>query len=250
MPYRHPSVLANIAATTDIISGGRLIIGLGAGWNQDESDALGIRLPPLKERMDQFEEGVQVIIALLSEPRANFSGQHFTLTDAWCEPKPIQRPHPPIAIGGNGERRTLRIVARFAQHWNSTLTDIGEWHHKCEVLDTHCAEVGRDPGEIERSVNVRLGAGQDPRELQPTIERWRDAGVDVCIVGLGTPHATLIGVAPDGSVELNATGAPSLPSSWPPLRPLMFTAWTVNVAHSCAPPCFGSVPIAVAHSVC
>ena len=162
MPYRHPSVLANIAATTDIISRGRLIIGLGAGWNQDESDALGIRLPPLKERMDQFEEGVQVIIALLSQPRANFSGQHFTLTDAWCEPKPIQRPHPPIAIGGNGERRTLRIVARFAQHWNSTLTDLGEWRHKCEVLERHCAEVGRDPTEIERSVNVRPSCRPGP----------------------------------------------------------------------------------------
>src|SRR4029079_8819995 len=87
MPSRPPSVLANIAATTDIISAGRLIIGLGAGWNQDESDALGIRLPPVKERMDQFEEGVQVIVALLSLPRANFSGQHFTLRDAWCEPK-------------------------------------------------------------------------------------------------------------------------------------------------------------------
>ena len=188
MPYRHPSVLANIAATIDIISGGRLIIGLGAGWNQDESEALGIRLPPLKERMDQFEEGVQVIIELLSQPRANFSGQHFTLTDAWCEPKPIQRPHPPIAIGGNGERRTLRVVARFAQHWNSTLGDTGEWRHKGDVLDAHCAEVGRNPSDIERSVNVRLSAGQDPRELQPTIERWRDAGADVCIVNLTVPH--------------------------------------------------------------
>ena len=113
MPYRHPSVLANIAATIDVISDGRLIIGLGAGWNQDESDALGIRLPPLKERFDQFEEGVQVIVELLSKDRASFEGQHFTLTDAWCEPKPVQRPHPPIAIGGNGERRTLRIVAQL-----------------------------------------------------------------------------------------------------------------------------------------
>lgn len=188
MPYRHPSVLANMAATIDIISSGRLIIGLGAGWNQEESDALGIRLPALKERMDQLEEGVQVIIELLSQPRANFSGQHFTLVDASCEPKPIQRPHPPIAIGGNGERRTLRVVARFAQHWNSTLTDIDEWHRKCDVLDTRCAEVGRDPSEIERSVNVRLAAGQDPRALQPTIEGWRDAGADVCIVNLATPH--------------------------------------------------------------
>ena len=188
MPYRHPSVLANIAASVDVISEGRLIIGLGAGWNQDESDALGIRLPPLKERFDQFEEGVQVIIELLTKDRASFDGQHFTLREAWCEPKPVQRPHPPIAIGGNGERRTLRIVARFAQHWNSTLGDVDEWRRKGEVLDRHCADVGRDPSEIERSINVRLNAGDDPRSLQPVIDGWKEAGADVCIVGLGTPH--------------------------------------------------------------
>ena len=188
MPYRHPSVLANMAATIDIISDGRLIVGLGAGWNQEESDALGIRLPPLKERFDQFEEGVQVIIALLSEERATFKGEHFTLTDAWCAPKPVQRPHPPIAIGGNGERRTLRIVAEHAQHWNSTLGDVAEWQRKVEVLERHCADVGRDPSEIERSVNVRLLAGADPRSLQPAVQAWKDAGADVCIVYLGTPH--------------------------------------------------------------
>ncbi len=188
MPYRHPSVLANIAATVDIISGGRLIIGLGAGWNQEESDALGIRLPPLKERMDQFEEGVQVVVALLSQDRASFAGQHFVLNDAWCEPKPVQRPHPPIAIGGNGERRTLRVVARYAQHWNSTVADPVEWRRKCDVLEQHCADVGRDPSEIERSVNVRLNHGQDPREIQPIVAGWRDAGADVCIVYLNTPH--------------------------------------------------------------
>lgn len=188
MPYRHPSVLANIAATVDIISDGRLIIGLGAGWNQDESDALGIRLPPLKERFDQFEEGVEVIVSLLSQERATFRGEHFQLTDACCEPKPVQRPHPPIAIGGNGERRTLRIVARWAQHWNSTLADVDEWRAKVEVLERHCADVGRDPSEIERSVNLRLAPGADPRELQPTIAAWRDAGADVCIVNLSTPH--------------------------------------------------------------
>jgi F420-dependent oxidoreductase-like protein len=188
MPYRHPSVLANIAATVDVISDGRLIIGLGAGWNQDESDALGIRLPPLKERFDQFEEGVQVIIKLLSEDRASFQGRHFTLTEAWCEPKPVQRPHPPIAIGGNGEKRTLRVVARYAQHWNSTLGDVAQWQAKCEVLDRHCAEAGRDPAEIERSVNVRLSAGADPRDLQPQVQAWKDAGADVCVVYLGTPH--------------------------------------------------------------
>jgi F420-dependent oxidoreductase-like protein len=188
MPYRHPAVLANMTASIDVISGGRLIIGLGAGWNQDESDALGIRLPPLRERFDQFEEGVQVIIELLTKDRASFQGRHFTLREAWCEPKPLQHPHPPIAIGGNGERRTLRIVARYAQHWNSTLGDIAEWRRKGEVLDRHCADVGRDPSAIERSVNVRLNAGDDPRSLQPVVAGWKDAGADVCIVGLGTPH--------------------------------------------------------------
>jgi F420-dependent oxidoreductase-like protein len=188
MPYRHPSVLANIAATVDVMSGGRLIIGLGAGWNQAESDALGIYLPPLKERFDQFEEGVQVIVELLTKDRATFHGQHFTLTEAWCEPKPVQQPHPPIAIGGNGERRTLRVVAKYAQHWNSTLGDVDEWRRKGEVLDRHCADVGRDPSEIERSINVRLNAGADPRSLQPTVAAWKDAGADVCIVYLGTPH--------------------------------------------------------------
>ena len=83
-----------------------------------------------------------MIVRLLSDERANFTGQHFTLTDAWCEPKPVQRPHPPIAIGGNGEKRTLRVVARFAQHWNSTLGDVGAWQAKGEVLDRHCADVG------------------------------------------------------------------------------------------------------------
>ena len=165
MPYRHPSVLANIAATVDIISDGRLIVGLGAGWNQEESDALGIRLPPLKERFDQFEEGVQVIIgAARRGDRATFDGAHFTLTDAWCEPKPVQRPHPPIAIGGNGEKRTLRIVAEYAQHWNSTLGDVGAWQRKGAVLEQHCADVGSRPGGDRASVNVRLAGRRRPAD--------------------------------------------------------------------------------------
>ena len=164
MPYRHPAVLANMAATTDIISDGRLIIGLGAGWNQEESDALGLVLPPLKERFDRFDEGIQVIVALLSQQRASFDGQYFQLREAWCEPKPVQRPHPPIAIGGNGERRTLRAVARWAQHWNSTLADVDEWKRKRDVLHAHCADVGRDPNRDrmlgERALRPGSGRGR------------------------------------------------------------------------------------------
>jgi F420-dependent oxidoreductase-like protein len=188
MPYRHPSVLANMAATIDIISGGRLIIGLGAGWNEDESDALGLSLAPLKQRFDQFDEGIQVIIALLTEDRASFDGQHFQLRDAWCEPKPVQRPHPPIAIGGNGEKRTLRSVARWAQHWNSTLADVNEWQRKRDVLYAHCADVGRDPAEIECSINLRYDAAAGPTSLVPRAEQWAAVGADTIIINLATPH--------------------------------------------------------------
>ena len=119
MIYRHPAVLANMAATVDIISGGRLELGLGAGWNQMECDAYGIDLPPLRERFDRFDEGVEAIVGLLSQTTTTFAGQYVKLTDARCEPKPVQRPHPPITIGGRGKQRTLRTVARWAQQWNA-----------------------------------------------------------------------------------------------------------------------------------
>src|SRR4249919_1026390 len=111
MIYRHPAVLANMAATVDIISGGRLELGLGAGWNQEESDAYGIDLPPLKERFDRFDEALEVITSLLTKTESTFDGQHYQLAAARCEPKPVQQPHPPICIGGSGPNRTLRSVA-------------------------------------------------------------------------------------------------------------------------------------------
>src|SRR5688500_4184202 len=98
--YRHPAVLANMAATVDIVSGGRLELGLGAGWNQEECDAYGIELPPLKERFDRFDEAVEVIVGLLSQETTTLDGRHYRLRDARCEPKPVQQPHPPICIGG------------------------------------------------------------------------------------------------------------------------------------------------------
>jgi F420-dependent oxidoreductase-like protein len=188
MPYRHPSVLANMAATIDIISGGRLVIGLGAGWNQDESDALGIPLPGLKERFDRFDEGIEIIVGLLTQERTTFGGRYFQLTEAWCEPKPVQRPHPPIAIGGNGEKRTLKTVARWAQHWNSTLADTAEWARKRDVLHGHCADLGRDPSEIECSVNLRYDPATGASGVAAQAERWRNAGADVAVVSLPVPH--------------------------------------------------------------
>ena len=191
MIYRHPAVLANMAATVDIIAEGRLEIGLGAGWNQQECDAYGIALPPLKERMDRFDEGVEVIVRLLSDTTTTFDGQYLHLTDARCEPKPVQRPHPPITIGGRGRKRTLRTAARWAQQWNAITADPGEWASLKQTLVEHCQSLGRDPAEITCSVNVRVDPGQGPGPAVETAAAYRDAGADLAIMNL--PH----GAPPD-----------------------------------------------------
>ena len=183
MIYRHPAVLANMAATVDIMSGGRLELGVGAAWNQMECDAYGIRLPPLKERFDRFDEGVEAMVALLTQTVSNFSGQYVQLTEARCEPKPVQKPHPPITIGGTGRKRTLRTTARWAQQWNSVgRAGVDEWLELKEVLAAHCADIGRDVNEITCSVNLRYQDDLDDVVAQAVT--WRAAGVDLAIVGL------------------------------------------------------------------
>jgi F420-dependent oxidoreductase-like protein len=203
MIYRHPAVLANMAATVDIISGGRLEIGLGAGWNQLECDAYGIDLPPLRERFDRFDEGTEAIVRLLSQATTTLTGQYVQLTDARCEPKPVQRPHPPVTIGGRGKQRTLRTVARWAQQWNAIVADPQDWLELKEVLAGHCAAVGRDVNEITCSVNVRIDpdAGLDP--VLAAVAAYRDAGVDLVILNL--PHH-----AKPGSLEPLAEALGSL----------------------------------------
>jgi F420-dependent oxidoreductase-like protein len=187
MIYRHPAVLANMAASVDIISNGRLDLGLGAGWNQQECDAYGIPLPPLKERFDRFDEGVAAIISLLSNEGSSFDGRYVQLHDARCEPKPVQRPHPPIVIGGNGPTRTLRAAARFAQQWNST-AGIEHWPAARDVLRTRCAEIGRDFDEIDCSVNLRYDPTAGPSALADQAAAFVERGADIGIVYLPAPH--------------------------------------------------------------
>ena len=184
MIYRHPAVLANMAATVDIISGGRLELGLGAGWNQQECDAYGIELPPMRERFDLFDEGVQAIVGLLSQPVTTLDGRYVQLTDARCEPKPVQRPHPPITIGGKGPTRTLRAVARWAQQWNAILVDPGEYRELKEILLTRCAEVGRDPAQITCSTNVRVDPASGMQAAADQAAAFGEAGVDLVIMNL------------------------------------------------------------------
>jgi alkanesulfonate monooxygenase SsuD/methylene tetrahydromethanopterin reductase-like flavin-dependent oxidoreductase (luciferase family) len=184
MIYRHPAVLANMAATVDIISGGRLELGLGAGWNQMECDAYGIDLPPLRERFDRFDEGVEAIVGLLSQTTTTFAGQYVRLTEARCEPKPVQQPHPPVTIGGRGKTRTLRTVARWAQQWNAIAESPEQWLELKEVLTGHCAAIGRDVNEITCSVNVRIEPDGDLEPVVAAVAAYRDVGADLVIMNL------------------------------------------------------------------
>jgi F420-dependent oxidoreductase-like protein len=184
--YRHPAVLANMVATIDIISGGRLELGIGAGWNQEESGAYGIELGTPRERSDRFEEACQVLISLLSQETTDFEGKFYQLANAKNEPKGPQRPHPPICIGGSGEKRTLLTTAKYAQHWNSVGGDPEVFAHKRDVLFEHCAAVGRDPAEITLSSHVRLNE-DDIAQTVAEIAALGEVGMQLAIIYLRPP---------------------------------------------------------------
>lgn len=189
MVYRHPAVLANMAATLDIISGGRLELGLGAGWNESECTAYGIELGTMTERFDRFAEGLEVITRLLRDRTSDFEGRWFRLQDAYCEPKPVQRPWPPICIGGGGERRTLPLVARYADHWNfpgQGDDPVAEYRRKRAILDEECARIGRDPSAIMTSTQL-WARGRSPQQLADLAAAYAEAGLDLGIVTLPAP---------------------------------------------------------------
>ena len=173
--YRHPAVLAKAAVTVDHLSGGRLEFGIGAGWAENEHTMLGLPFGTAGDRADRLEEACQVIRSLWTQERASFAGRHYQLTGAVAEPKPVQQPHPPIWIGGAGRRRTLRIAAQHASVWNAPGGSPEEVTELSGVLDRHCAEVGRDPSEIRRSVQVRMPA--TPDELLALAAAYAAVGV-------------------------------------------------------------------------
>ncbi len=189
MNYRHPSVLANMASSLDITSGGRLELGLGAGWNEEECDAHGIDLGSMRERFDRFEEGLGVIDSLLRNDRTTFTGEHFRLVDAMNNPKPIQ-PRLPICIGGIGRKRTLPLTARYADHWNYGRQDPAEFAELRGVLHAACAEIGRDPSEITCSVLARYTG--DDAELRAHVAAMEAVGADLTIVSLPKTEAPSI----------------------------------------------------------
>jgi F420-dependent oxidoreductase-like protein len=155
--YRHPAVFAKMAAALDVVTDGRLEFGIGAGWHEGEHRMYGLPYPSTADRIRALGEACHVIKAMWTQELATFDGRYYTLTDARCEPKPVQTPHPPITIGGSGERLTLRVVARHADRWNFNGKTVEDFVRLNGVLDEHCAAVGRDPRTIERSVQRKLG---------------------------------------------------------------------------------------------
>jgi F420-dependent oxidoreductase-like protein len=193
--YRHPAALANMAAALDVISGGRLELGLGAGWNEEESGAYGIALGSIKERFDRFEEACEVLTGLLSQQTTDFDGKYYQLKRALNEPKGPQRPHPPICIGGSGEKRTLRIAARYAQHWSFVgappaefAGPPAEFARKRDVLAVHCTDIGRDPREITLSAQLQLGPDRNYQQVAEDAAALGVEGLDLAIVHIAPPH--------------------------------------------------------------
>jgi len=168
--YRHPSLTAKMAASLDAISNGRLEMGLGAGWFESEYTAYGYDFPPMRTRLEQLSEALEICRRMWTEDRPSFEGRHYRIDRPYVRPAPVQRPHPPIVIGGGGEKVLLRLVARHAQVWNMGGSP-AEFARKIAVLDGHCAEVGRDPAEIERSWFGPVLIDEDGDRLEARLRR-------------------------------------------------------------------------------
>jgi F420-dependent oxidoreductase-like protein len=167
--YRYPAVLAKMATTVDVISGGRLILGIGAGWFELEHKVYGIPFPRTADRLGRLDEALQVIKQLWTRERTTFSGKYYQLSDAVFNPKPVQKPHPPILVGAGGEKVALGIVARHADMWN-TFGSPAVFRRKIAVLTAHCQKVGRDPDAIEKSVLLQLRFTDDAETKQKALE--------------------------------------------------------------------------------
>jgi F420-dependent oxidoreductase-like protein len=154
--YRLPAITAKMATALDVMSGGRVDLGIGAGWHEDEFRMFGIPYPPGRVRLDRLEEGLDILVGMFDNEHFSYKGEHYVVDGAWNNPRPIQSPRPPIWVGGAGEKRTLRIVAQRADWHNLVVTPLSEFRRKMEILDRHCADLGRDPKTLGRSLNPSL----------------------------------------------------------------------------------------------
>ena len=193
--YRQPALLAKAVSALDVLSGGRAMLGIGAAWNEEEALGLGFPFPPIAERFERLEETVQIILQMWSDDDGPFHGRHYQLERTLNSPQPLQRPHPPILIGGSGERKTLRLVAQYADACN--LFDSPDLEHKLEVLRSHCGRLGRDYDTIEKTVITRFDVGESGERTGELLERLRG----LAALGFHEAHGTLLHVSRIAPIE-------------------------------------------------
>jgi F420-dependent oxidoreductase-like protein len=198
--YREPGLLAKAVTTLDVLSGGRAILGIGAAWNEEESRGLGLPFPPVAERFERLEEALRICQQMWSQSDAPFEGRHYHLARTLNSPQALSRPHPPILIGGGGEKKTLKLVARYADACNIGLYDLADAAHKLDVLRQHCAAEGRDYATIEKTGQFRFNLGENGENVQQTVEYLQQAAE----LGFTQVHGTLIGVSKPGQLDLLA----------------------------------------------
>jgi F420-dependent oxidoreductase-like protein len=196
--YRDPGLLAKAVTTLDVLSGGRAMLGIGAAWNEEEALGLGLFFPPLAERFERLEEALRICLQMWSGDDGPFDGSHYHLGRTLNSPQSLSRPHPPILIGGAGEKKTLRLVARYADACN--IFDSPELAHKLDVLREHCAREGRDYAEIEKTVQTRFDLGEHGEKVNQTIEHLHE----LAELGIQVAHGTLIGAGSLHPLELMA----------------------------------------------
>jgi F420-dependent oxidoreductase-like protein len=177
--YRHPGLLAKIVTTLDVVSGGRALLGLGAAWYEREHRALGVPFPPLAERFERLEETLQICNQMWSDNDGPYEGKHYQLAETICVPKPIQQPRPKIIIGGGGERKTLKLVARYADVCNLFALGPAEVQRKLDILAKHCEDEGRDMAEIKKTIQGGANPMQDPDQFLTDMEAYAAIGIDM-----------------------------------------------------------------------
>jgi F420-dependent oxidoreductase-like protein len=188
--YRHPGLLAKIVATLDVLSGGRARLGIGAAWYEREHRGLGVPYPPVAERFERLEETLQICRQMWSDVDGPFEGSHYQLAETICSPRPISKPHPPILIGGSGERKTLRLVARYGDACNLFASNVEEVAHKLDVLERHCDTEDRDPTTVERTILYVRDPVHDVDAFVAEMEGYARLGVTtVDLMPTGDPVA-------------------------------------------------------------
>jgi F420-dependent oxidoreductase-like protein len=194
--YREPGLLAKMVSTLDVLSGGRAMLGIGAAWNEPEARGLGLDFPPVAERFERLEEALQICLQMWSDDDGPYEGKHYQLERTLSSPQPLTRPHPPILIGGGGEKKTLRLVAQYAQACN--LFAGPDLEHKLDVLQAHCRTVGRDYDEIEKTVMLPLDPGENGEHVDQLLVRLRA----LADLGISEVHSSVPNVSRITPIDL------------------------------------------------